>query len=102
MSHNNSPILISLSGSILLVMLVSTLGIVPSSTMLRADISAPISTLEKPEQEKVTYRDVVSEMFTARSPEEIRAEIAVKVSENKPDEAKKLYDELYMVEKYQK
>ena len=87
MQQKNIFLMLALSGSVLMMMLVSVLFFVPTPTSLRADISrADIAVAEN------VY-------VSTRSEDEILKTIQSYVAGNDPDTAKKLYDELYVVKK---
>lgn len=82
--------MLALSGSVLMVMLVSTLLFIPKVNNLQADITqmqASVNVAEIPEQK----------FYSAHDADEIIKMIREYVAKNDADTAKKLYDELYAV-----
>lgn len=97
MQQKNIFLMLALSGSMLMMMLVSVLFFVPSPSGLQANISsipivATISQAGDLSVEERTY-------YTGREPDEILRTIQEYVANNDPDTAKKLYDELYISER---
>ncbi len=87
-------LMLALSGSVLMVMLVSTLLFIPRVNNLQADITAPIVVAKAPQVHESTQ--ITDEKFSsAQDPEEIVKMIQDYVRKNDPDAAKKLYDQLY-------
>ena len=91
--------MLALSGSVLMMMLVSVLFFVPTPTSLRADISRTDIAIAEPRAvfQKVTQKALEGTTIPTRSEEEILKTIQSYVIGNDPDTAKKLYDELYVV-----
>ncbi len=90
MQQKNIFLLLALSGSVLMMMLVSVLFFVPTPSSLQANISrdftAPTVKIQSP----------VERFYSGREPDEILQTIQAYVRDNDPDAAKKLYDELYV------
>lgn len=83
--------MLALSGSVLMMMLVSVLLFVPTPSGLQANItSIPLTPVSSQTEEKY---------YTGRDPDEILKTIQEYVQSNDPDAAKKLYDELYSAER---
>ncbi len=98
MQQKSPFIMLALSGSILMVMLFTVLGYTPNTTALQADIvGAEVSVA--PEHNPVL---VSQNSVSVRTPEAILRDIQDRVKNNKPDEAKKLYDELWATRQLQK
>lgn len=96
MQQKSTFLMLALSGSVLMMMLVSVLFSVPTPSGLQANISPkkvfaevalPVNLPEKP-------------AVPAREPAEILSIIQEYVRGNDPDAAKKLYDELYVAQHY--
>ena len=86
--------MLALSGSVLMVMLVSTLLFIPHVNNLQADITSPVVVAQVPQ----THESVQApeEKFSStEDPQEIMKMIQDYVRKNNPDAAKKLYDQLY-------
>lgn len=90
MQQKNIFLLLALSGSVLMVMLVSTLLFIPHSASLQANITAD------PSANQVTVQVPEEKFYQGREPDEILKTIQQYVQDNNPDAAKKLYEELYM------
>lgn len=90
MQQKNIFLLLALSGSVLMMMLVSVLFFVPTPSYLQADmtreLTVPTVKLEAP----------VDRFYSGRETDEILQTIQEYVRDNDPDAAKKLYDELYV------
>ncbi len=99
MQQRNIFLMLALSGSVLMMMLVSVLFFVPTPTSLRADISRTDIAIAEPRAMFQNVAQKVSESTTipTRSEDEILKTIQSYVAGNDPDAAKKLYDELYTV-----
>jgi len=89
-------LMLALSGSVLMVMLVSTLLFVPRVNSLQADITSPTVVMQIPQKEESAQTSDMK-LASAEDPEEIIKMIHEYVRKNNPDAAKKLYDELYTV-----
>ena len=92
MQHKNIFLLLALSGSVLMVMLVSTLLFIPHTSSLQANITA-VPTVKEPEIREAQLSD--DKFYPHREPDEILKTIQQYVENNDPDAAKRLYDELY-------
>lgn len=90
MQQKNIFLLLALSGSVLMVMLVSTLLFIPNTASLQANITSDRTA------NQVTVQAPEEKIYTGREPDEIIKTIQQYVQDNNPDAAKKLYDELYM------
>lgn len=90
MQQKNIFLMLALSGSVLMVMLVSTLLFIPNAASLQANITSDIT----PNQ--VTIQVPEEKIYSGREPDEILKTIQEYVKDNNADAAKKLYDELYM------
>lgn len=101
MQQKNIFLMLALSGSVLMMMLVSVLFFVPTPTSLRADISRADIAVAEPRAVFQNLSKKVSEnvYVSTRSEDEILKTIQSYVAGNDPDTAKKLYDELYTVKK---
>lgn len=99
MQQKNIFLMLALSGSVLMMMLVSVLFFVPTPTSLRADISrADIAVAEPRAAFQNLSKKITENVFVpTRSEDEILKTIQTYVVGNDPDTAKKLYDELYAV-----
>ena len=98
MQQKSPFIMLALSGSILMVMLFTVLGYTPNTTALQADIvGAEVSVAPQYNPTLVTQNTT-----SVRTPEEILRDIQDRVKKNKPDEAKKFYDELWAARQLQK
>lgn len=98
MQQKSPFIMLALSGSILMVMLFTVLGYTPNTTALQADIvGAEVSIA--PQQNPTP---ILRSNGSVRTPEEILRDIQDRVKNNKPDEAKKFYDELWTTRQLQK
>lgn len=99
MQQKNIFLMLALSGSVLMMMLVSVLFFVPTPTSLRADISrADIAVAEPRAVFQNLSKKVAENVFIpTRNEDEILKTIQTYVVGNDPDTAKKLYDELYAV-----
>ena len=86
--------MLALSGSVLMMMLVSILFFVPAPSSLRADITADLT------PHGVTIQIPENKYYSGREPDEILKTIQEYVQGNDPDTAKKLYDELYSAQRY--
>lgn len=91
MQQKNIFLMLALSGSVLMMMLVSVLFFVPTPSGLQASITSvpPVVT---------AARD--GSYYTGRDPDEILQTIQEYVQSNDPDAAKKLYNELYSAERH--
>ncbi|MBP6921470.1 hypothetical protein KBB89_02920 [Candidatus Gracilibacteria bacterium] len=85
--------MLALSGSVLMMMLVSALFSVPTPTGLQASM-VPNKVFAE------TFKPAPISSVTSRKPEEILNIIQEYVAGNDPDAAKKLYDELYAVQNH--
>ena len=93
MQQKNIFLLLALSGSVLMVMLVSTLLFIPHTASLQANMTldaAPDFDTQAPTQK----------MYQGREPDEIMQTIQKYVENNDPDTAKRLYEELYSSRRY--
>jgi len=90
MQQKNIFLLLALSGSVLMMMMVSVLFFVPTPSSLSADISRQYFP-RSPYDEKI-------QITSRRDAETILQTIQTYVRDNDPDTAKKLYDELYALE----
>ena len=99
MQQKNIFLMLALSGSVLMMMLVSVLFFVPTPTSLRADISRADIAVAEPRAVFQNFgKKVADNVFVpTRSEDEILKTIQSYVVGNDPDQAKKLYDELYVV-----
>lgn len=89
MQQKNIFLMLALSGSVLMMMLVSVLFFVPTPSGLQANItSVPVGS--------AATRD--GAYYSGRDPDEILKTIQEYVQSNDPDAAKKLYNELYSAE----
>lgn len=88
--------MLALSGSVLMVMLVSTLLFVPRVNSLQADITSPTVVMQIPQKEESAQTSDMK-LASAEDPEEIIKMIHEYVRKNNPDAAKKLYDQLYAI-----
>jgi hypothetical protein len=88
--------MLALSGSVLMMMLVSVLFSLPTPSGLQANIS-PKQVFA--ETIKPVIPESVSAPVASRDPEEVLRIIQEYVVGNDPDSAKKLYDELYALQK---
>ena len=84
--------MLALSGSVLMVMLVSTLLFIPKVNNLQADITQVQASVDVPQAPEQIF-------YAAHDPDEIIKMIREYVEKNDADTAKKLYDELYTVKK---
>jgi|GEM_PF-1231669 len=92
--------MLALSGSMLMMMLVSVLFFVPSPSGLQANISSiPIAATISQAGEADDIDRVADKYYAGREPDEILRTIQEYVANNDPDTAKKLYDELYSFER---
>lgn len=98
MQQKNTFLMLALSGSVLMMMLVSVLFSVPTPAGLQASITPKkvFSEVAKP----INFPQPAPVPATTRKPEEILRIIQEYVVGNDPDAAKKLYDELYVAERY--
>ena len=83
--------MLALSGSVLMVMLVSTLLFIPKVNNLQADIIQVQASVDVPVAPEQIF-------YAAHDPDEIIKMIREYVEKNDADTAKKLYDELYAVQ----
>ena len=90
--------MLALSGSILMMMLFTVLGYTPNTTALQANIVGAEVTVV-PNHTLVVSGDTP---VSVRTTDEILRDIQDRVKKNKPDEAKKFYDELWAVRQLQK
>jgi len=98
MQQKSPFIMLALSGSILMVMLFTVLGYTPNTTALQADIvGAEVSIVSQQNPTPLSRSN-----GSVRTPEEILRDIQDRVKNNKPDEAKKFYDELWTTRQLQK
>lgn len=99
MQQRNIFLMLALSGSVLMMMLVSVLFFVPTPTSLRADITRTDIAIAEPRAafQNVAKKVVESTTIPSQNEEEILKTIQSYVAGNDPDTAKKLYDELYAV-----
>jgi hypothetical protein len=89
MQQKNIFLMLALSGSVLMMMLVSVLFFVPTPSSLSADITGdPL-----PRIHEYTLPQIPSQ--SPRDSEEILRTIQNYVRDNDPDTAKRLYNELY-------
>lgn len=89
MQQKNIFLMLALSGSVLMMMLVSVLLFVPTPSGLRTDITAaPFGGRSITLAQEDRY-------YGGREPDEILQTIQSYVANNDPDAAKRLYDELY-------
>lgn len=98
MQSKNVFLLLALSGSVLMVMLVSTLLFIPSTSSLRSDITTHrwiVDVVGKTPQQTQPQELPEDNRDTAK----ILGTIQQYVVNNDPDAAKKLYEELYMTRK---
>ena len=98
MQQKNTFLMLALSGSVLMMMLVSVLFSVPTPSGLQASITPKkvFAEVVKP----ITFPQPAPLPAPTRKPEEILRIIQEYVVGNDPDAAKKLYDELYAAERY--
>lgn len=88
--------MLALSGSVLMVMLVSTLLFIPRVNNLQADITSPVVVAQTVQTHDIAQAS--EEKFSsAQDPDEIVKMIQDYVRKNNPDAAKKLYDQLYVM-----
>jgi hypothetical protein len=100
MQQKNIFLMLALSGSMLMMMLVSVLFFVPTPLGLQANITSipPVATISQVANTGTT-EEVEDKYYTGREPDEILKTIQEYVKNNDPDTAKKLYDELYSSER---
>lgn len=98
MQQKSPFIMLALSGSILMVMLFTVLGYTPNTTALQADIVGAEVSIAPQATPTLTSQSSTS----VRTPEAILRDIQDRVKNNKPDEAKKFYDELWAARQLQK
>lgn len=98
MQQKSPFIMLALSGSILMVMLFTVLGYTPNTTALQADIVGAEVSVAPQHNPTLVSQNTTS----VRTPEEILRDIQDRVKKNKPDEAKKFYDELWAARQLQK
>ena len=98
MQQKNTFLMLALSGSVLMMMLVSVLFSVPTPSGLQANIMPKQVFAET--ITPVTFPETVAAPVSSRDPEEVLRIIQEYVVGNDPDSAKKLYDELYALQKY--
>jgi hypothetical protein len=93
MQQKNTFLLLALSGSMLMVMMVSTLLFLPHTDSLQANITLDAAPTEP-------ARSFFDTPIFREKPEDIQRAIQQAIADNRPDEAKKLYEELHFEEKY--
>lgn len=98
MQQKNTFLMLALSGSVLMMMLVSVLFSVPTPSGLQASI-VPKKVFAESVSTSAFSQNVPLENVT-RKPEDILRIIQEYVVGNDPDTAKKLYEELYLVQRY--
>ncbi len=98
MQQKNTFLMLALSGSVLMMMLVSVLFSVPTPSGLQANITPKQVFAETIKPTK--FPETASVPVSSRNPEEVIRIIQEYVVGNDPDSAKKLYDELYALQKY--
>lgn len=97
MQQKNIFLMLALSGSVLMMMLVSVLFFVPSPTHLRADLSQLPKLNPLPIESH--FPDVVEEgTYIKNDAEKVLKTIQEYVRDNDPDSAKRLYNELYSIQ----
>ncbi len=103
MQQRNIFLMLALSGSVLMMMLVSVLFFVPTPTSLRADITRTDIAIAEPRAvfQNITQKVSESAAIPVRSEAEILKTIQSYVAGNDADTAKKLYDELYTLKNIQ-
>lgn len=98
MQQKNTFLMLALSGSVLMMMLVSVLFSVPTPSGLQASITPKKVFAES--VRTITFPQSVPMSAPTRKPEEILRIIQEYVVGNDSDTAKKLYDELYIAQQY--
>ena len=93
MLEKNMFLLLALSGSVLMVMLVSTLLFIPQTTSLQANVTGDMSKNSAP-----LYSG--DKFYEGREPDQILKIIQEYVQDNDPETAKQLYEELSNVRQH--